>query len=273
MIAAGEQRGARGGAQAGGVELAIRESRPGDAVRRRRPHPSSVGARPRVPHVVEEDEDDVRRAGRRLRELREVGPRLVVRPAELRVREAMLGPGIDHALVRFRGVLLERLEQPERDQRRRRQHCGEHEELIRGRDPEAHRHPEADRRRQPVHLAAVLDDRTRADEPDPADERLEDARLGVDVIAKHELRDLEVGARPHGEQGIGADPRPDLLPLAIPSDGDPEDERDREVEEDPRSFRHPVLRWAASGLNEPRYRDLARQIGGGSAMLNVTVPR
>jgi Alginate lyase len=35
---------------------------------------------------------------------------------------------------------------------------------------------------------------------------------------------------------------------------------------------HPILRWAALGWNEPRYRDLARQIGGGTATLDLTVP-
>jgi hypothetical protein len=35
---------------------------------------------------------------------------------------------------------------------------------------------------------------------------------------------------------------------------------------------HPVLRWAAVGWNEPRYRELARQIGGGTRRLELIVP-
>jgi hypothetical protein len=35
---------------------------------------------------------------------------------------------------------------------------------------------------------------------------------------------------------------------------------------------HPILRWAALGWNEPRYRDLARQVGGGTAVLTLTLP-
>jgi hypothetical protein len=35
---------------------------------------------------------------------------------------------------------------------------------------------------------------------------------------------------------------------------------------------HPVLRRAALGWNEPRYRDLAREIGGGSPRLDLTLP-
>jgi hypothetical protein len=35
---------------------------------------------------------------------------------------------------------------------------------------------------------------------------------------------------------------------------------------------HPVLRRAASGWNEPRYRELARQIGGETATLELTLP-
>jgi hypothetical protein len=35
---------------------------------------------------------------------------------------------------------------------------------------------------------------------------------------------------------------------------------------------HPVLRQAAAGWREPRYRDLARQIGGGTQRLELTRP-
>jgi hypothetical protein len=35
---------------------------------------------------------------------------------------------------------------------------------------------------------------------------------------------------------------------------------------------HPILRWAALGWNEPRYRDIARKIGGATATLDLTLP-
>jgi len=35
---------------------------------------------------------------------------------------------------------------------------------------------------------------------------------------------------------------------------------------------HPVLRRAAIGWNEPKYRELARQIGGGTRRLELTLP-
>jgi hypothetical protein len=35
---------------------------------------------------------------------------------------------------------------------------------------------------------------------------------------------------------------------------------------------HLILRWAALGWNDPRYRDIARQIGGATAKLDLTLP-
>lgn len=35
---------------------------------------------------------------------------------------------------------------------------------------------------------------------------------------------------------------------------------------------HPVLRWAALGWNDPKYREIAQQIGGDTARLDLTVP-
>jgi hypothetical protein len=35
---------------------------------------------------------------------------------------------------------------------------------------------------------------------------------------------------------------------------------------------HPILRWAAVGWNEPRYREIAFQIGGGTRRLELTLP-
>ena len=35
---------------------------------------------------------------------------------------------------------------------------------------------------------------------------------------------------------------------------------------------HPILRWAAVGWNDPRYRAIAQQIGGDTALLTLTLP-
>ncbi|HET6630261.1 MAG TPA: alginate lyase family protein [Woeseiaceae bacterium] len=47
---------------------------------------------------------------------------------------------------------------------------------------------------------------------------------------------------------------------------------DEQITEFDPSELHPVLRWAAVGWNEPRYRELALQIGGGTSTLELTVP-
>jgi cytochrome c-type biogenesis protein CcmH/NrfG len=39
-----------------------------------------------------------------------------------------------------------------------------------------------------------------------------------------------------------------------------------------RSMLHPILRRAAVGLNEPRYAEIARQIGGGTRRMELTLP-
>jgi len=45
----------------------------------------------------------------------------------------------------------------------------------------------------------------------------------------------------------------------------------RQITEFDPSALHPILRWAALGWNDPRYRDLARQIGGETPRLDLTL--
>jgi hypothetical protein len=124
------------------------------------------------------------------------------RPARASAR--LLSFGAFGALVGLFGVVFERFEQTKCDQRRPRKHRRQREQLVRRRDADAHGDPEADGRCEPVHLGPSFDDRARADESDPADQRLEDTRLAVDVIAEGELADLQIGAGPHRQQGVGA---------------------------------------------------------------------
>jgi hypothetical protein len=62
VVAAGDQRRARGRAQRGGVELRVAQSRLGDAIQRRRRDDAAEGARNPVALVVGHDEKDVGRA-------------------------------------------------------------------------------------------------------------------------------------------------------------------------------------------------------------------
>ena len=105
-------------------------------------------------------------------------------------------------------MLLRRIEQPKHQERcDRKQRC-KREELIRRCNPDGHSYPEADRRRESAHLNGALYNRARANEPDPAHQSLEDTGLRLNVIVEREMTNFEICARAHGEQRIGAEPRP-----------------------------------------------------------------
>ena len=66
VVAAGEQRGARGRAERGGVELVVAKAVGGEGFGGRHVDGAAEGARHAEAHVVDEDDDDVGRAFGRL---------------------------------------------------------------------------------------------------------------------------------------------------------------------------------------------------------------
>ena len=66
MVAAAEQRGARRRAERRGVELVVAQPAVGQALHRRHVDRPAEGARLAEPHVVDQDDEHVRGAGRRL---------------------------------------------------------------------------------------------------------------------------------------------------------------------------------------------------------------
>ena len=90
MVAAGDQGGAGGAAQGRGVKLRVAEAAFGEQFEDRRLAGAAKGARGSEADVIEEDEEDVRRAFGRLNRLREIGG-------------GILGTEIDRAAKRCRG--------------------------------------------------------------------------------------------------------------------------------------------------------------------------
>jgi hypothetical protein len=70
MVAAGQQRGARGRAHRRGVEAGIAQAFGGKPVNGRRPDLRAVAAEIGEADVVEQDNQDIRRTGRRPRCIR-----------------------------------------------------------------------------------------------------------------------------------------------------------------------------------------------------------
>jgi hypothetical protein len=66
VVAAGEEAGTRWRAEGGGVEVRVAEPVGREAVEHRRVEVGAEAAELRETDVVEDDEEDVRRAGRRL---------------------------------------------------------------------------------------------------------------------------------------------------------------------------------------------------------------
>ena len=97
VIASGEQRLARGRAERGGVEAVEFQAARREPLRRRRVARPPEGARRAEAHVVEQDDEDVRRALRRPQRLdgRKLGVRVLGivgrQPHVLRVRDGENG--------------------------------------------------------------------------------------------------------------------------------------------------------------------------------------
>jgi len=64
----------------------------------------------------------------------------------------------------------------------------------------------------------VLEDGTAADEPDAGDQPLDDARIGLGMVAQDPFGCLHEAARGNGDQREGAQAGTALRPLPVPAD-------------------------------------------------------
>ena len=99
VVAPGQQRGARRRAEGGGVEGAVAQPVLRQPLQRRALDRPAEGAQPAEPDVIEQHQQDVRRAGRRLLGRREVGGRVGIGQPDLGIPEGVVRFRVDRLLV------------------------------------------------------------------------------------------------------------------------------------------------------------------------------